>query len=77
MRSDAAARAVDQHLLSSPDFRPSHEVQRVQPTQRYRGGFREAHIVGLGDDRVACRQGDILAIGAEPELGRAEHLVAD
>ena len=77
MHSDAAARAVDQYLLSSPDFRPSHEVQRVQPTQRYRGSFGETHVVGHRDHRVASRQGDILAIGAEAQPGCAEDVVAD
>jgi hypothetical protein len=77
MRSDAATRAVDQHVLSSAEFRPSHEVQCVQPTQRHCGGFGETHVVGHSDYRGARRQGDILAIGAEPQPGCAEDVVAD
>ncbi len=65
MGADAAAGAVDQDLLSGLDLRLTHEVQRVQATQRYRSRFFETHVGGLGHDRVACRQGDKLAVGTQ------------
>ena len=53
MRSDAAASAIDQDRFSRANFCPSHEMERIQSTQRYGRGFLKTHIGGLGDDSVA------------------------
>ena len=77
MRADAAARAVDQHLLALFNVRQPQEVQCIESSQRYRGRFFEAHVGRLRDDRVAGGQADVLAVGAEADAGCAENLVAN
>ena len=52
-------------------------MQRVQTAQGNGGRFRKTHIVWLTDYGGACRQRNILAVGAKLQPGSAENLLAD